>query len=176
MIARRAELLCLHPSASSLRPLRGFLDARGEIRSAALQQAEEFEGHSCIFSLKRAPKTELIPLYFGKDLVKKALHALKSVIRLRSIRLWLEQRVTAHVFVCYLAYLLQSLLKYRFLPLNVSPEKALDELDTMYKAYLSDSRRELQISRIVTVTKKQEEILKAIDQKLLKKTKMSCSE
>jgi transposase len=156
--------------------LNKFLDARGEIRLAALQQAEEFEGYSCIFSLERVPKTELIPLYFGKDLVEKAFHTLKSVIRLRPIRHWLEQRVTAHVFICYLAYLLLSLLKYRLLPLNVSPEKALDELDTMYKVYLRDSKRKLQISRIVTVTKKQEEILKAIDRKLLTKTKMPRSE
>ena len=76
--------------------------------------------------------------------------------------------MNAHVFICYLAYLLLSLLKYRLLPLNVSPEKALDELDTMYKVYLRDSKRKLQISRVVTVTKKQEEILKAIDPKLLK--------
>jgi transposase len=148
--------------------LNKFLDARGEVRLAVLQQVEEFEGYSCIFSLKRVPKTELIPLYFGKDLVEKAFHTLKSVIRLRPIRHWLEQRVTAHVFICYLAYLLLSLLKYRLLPLNVSPEKALDELDTMYKVYLRDSKRKLQISRVVTVTKKQEEILKAIDRKLLK--------
>jgi transposase len=148
--------------------LNKFLDARGEIRLAALQQAEEFEGYSCVFSLKRVPKAELIPLYFGKDLVEKAFHTLKSVIRLRPIRHWLEQRVTAHVFICYLAYLLLSLLKYRLLHLNVSPEKALDELDTMYKVYLRDSKRKLQISRVVTVTKKQEEILKAIDPKLLK--------
>jgi hypothetical protein len=64
--------------------------------------------------------------------------------------------------------LLLSLLKYRLLHLNVSPEKALDELDTMYKVYLRDSKRKLQIARVVTVTKKQEEILKAIDPKLLK--------
>ena len=102
------------------------------------------------------------------DLVEKAVHALKSVIRLRPIRHWLEQRVTAHLFICYLAYLLLSLLKYRLLPLDISPEKALDELDTMYKVYLRDSKRKPQISRVVTVTNKQEEILKAIDPKLLK--------
>jgi hypothetical protein len=38
----------------------------------------------------------------------------------------------------------------------------------MYKVYLRDSKRKLQIARVVTVTKKQEEILKAIDPKLLK--------
>ena len=53
--------------------LNKFLDARGEVRLAALQQAEKFEGYSYIFSLKRVPKTELIPLYFGKKIDRKLL-------------------------------------------------------------------------------------------------------
>jgi transposase len=148
--------------------LEKFLDARGKVRLAVLRQAEQFDGYSCIFSLEPVPKTELIPLYFGNDLVEKAFHSLKSVIRLRPIRHWLEQRLTAHVFLCYLAYLLLSLLKYRLRPLDLSPEKALDELDTMYKVYLRDTKRKLQISRLVTLTKKQEDILKTIDHQLLK--------
>ena len=45
---------------------------------------------------------------------------------------------------------------------------ALDELDAMYSVYLRGSKRKLQISRVVTVTNEHEEILKAIDPKLLK--------
>jgi transposase len=148
--------------------LEKFLDARGEVRLAVLRQADEFDGYSCIFSLEPVPKTELVPLYFDKDLVEKAFHSLKGVIKLRPIRHWLEQRVTAHVFICYLAYLLLSLLKYRLRPLDLSPEKALDELDTMYKVYLRDKKHGFRISRVVTLTRKQEDILKRIDRKLLK--------
>lgn len=107
-------------------------------------------------------------LYFDKDVVEKAFHAIKGVIKLRPIRHWLEQRVTAHVFICYLAYLLLSLLKYRLRPLDLSPENALDELDTMYKVYLRGAKHQFQLFRVVTLTKKQEEILKTIDRKLLK--------
>jgi transposase len=120
------------------------------------------------FPLKPVPNTELIPPYFGKDLVEKAFHTLKRLIGLRPIRHWLDDRPSAHVFIRYLACLLQSLLKCRLLPLNVSLEKALDELGTMYKVHFHDPKRKLQISRVVTVTNEQEEILNAIDPKLLK--------
>jgi hypothetical protein len=148
--------------------LEKFFDARGQVRLSALRQAEEFEGYSGIFSLDPMPKTELVPLYFDKDLVEKAFHSLKGVVKLRPIRHWLAERVIAHVFICSLAYLLLSLLQYRLRPVGLSPEKALDELDTMYKVYLRDPKRGFQISRVVTLTKKQEDILKTIDRKLLK--------
>src|SRR5205807_2488175 len=77
-------------------------------------------------------------------------------------------RVTAHVFICYLAYLLLSLLKFRLRPLALSPQQTLDELHTMYKVYLRDAKHGFQISRVVTLSKKQEAILKTIDRKLLK--------
>jgi len=53
-------------------------------------------------------------------------------------------------------------------PLTLSPQQALDELHTVYKVYLRDAKHGFQISRVVTLSKKQETILKAIDRKLLK--------
>jgi len=38
----------------------------------------------------------------------------------------------------------------------------------MYKVYLRDTKKQFRISRVVTLTKKQETILKCIDSKLLK--------
>ena len=90
-----------------------------------------------------------------------------GVIKLQPIRHWLAPRVVAHVFICYLAYLLLSLLKYRLQSQGISPEAALDELETMYKVYLRDDNNIFKISRVVTLSKKQESILKAVDRKLL---------
>ena len=100
--------------------------------------------------------------------MEKAFRSLKGVVKLQPIRHWLAQRVTAHVFICYLAYLLLALLKFRLRPLALSPQQALDELHTMYKVDLRDAKHGFQISRVVTLSKKQETILKAIDRKLLK--------
>ena len=148
--------------------LRKYFDRRGKLKPLALDQTEEFDGCSCIFSTHPLAKEQLVRLYFDKDIVEKAFNALKSVIKLQPVRHWLAQRVIAHVFICYLSYLLLSLLKFRLKALEISPEAALEELNSMYKVYLRDSKNVFKISRVVTLTKKQEAILKAIDPKLLK--------
>jgi len=147
--------------------LQKYFDRRGKLKTTLLAQTEEFDGYSCIFSTHPWPKEQLMHLYFDKDLVEKAFRALKSVIKLQPIRHWLAQRVIAHVFICYLAYLLLSLLKFRLKALAISPEAALQELDTMYKVYLRDAKKGFKISRVVALTKQQENILKAIDRRLL---------
>ena len=65
-------------------------------------------------------------------------------------------------------YLLLSLLKFRLKELEISPEAALDELKSMYKVYLRDSKNVFKMTRVVTLTKRQELILKTIDKELLK--------
>ena len=126
--------------------------------------------YSCIFSTRGLSKEDIVRLYFDKDLIEKAFRTLKGVPRLQPVRHWLYKRVIAHVFVCYLAYLLLSLLKYNLRKISVSPEEALSELSTMYKVYLKDAKKQFRISRFVTLTKRQEDILKCIDPKLLAKT------
>ena len=59
-------------------------------------------------------------------------------------------------------------LQYRLKPTGLSPEEALDELSTMYKVYLQDSKQVHRLSRVVTLTRRQETILKAINPALLK--------
>jgi len=101
-------------------------------------------------------------------LVEKAFQSLKGVIKIQPIRHWLYNRVIAHVFVCYLAYLLLTLLKVKLHKTGLSPVAALEELDSMYKVYMRDTEKEFKISRVVTLTKKQELILKTVNKKLLK--------
>ncbi len=145
-----------------------FFDGRGQILDALVAEAEEFDGYSCIFSSRDLSKKALVHLYFDKDLIEKAFRTLKGVTRLQPIRHWLYNRVIAHVFICYLSYLLLSLLKYHLRQISVSPEEALRELSTMYKVYMKDTKKQFKISRLVTLTKKQEEILKCINPNLLK--------
>lgn len=149
--------------------LARYFDKNGQVLGRTLDQVEEFDGYySCIFSTQPLPKDQLVRLYFDKDLVEKAFRALKGVVKLQPIRHWLSQRVIAHVFICYLAYLLLALLKYRLKPTGISPEEALDELSTMYKVYLQDSKQVHRLSRVVTLTRRQETVLKAINPALLK--------
>ena len=54
----------------------------------------------------------------------------------------------------------------------MSFQTALDELDGLYRVYLKDPKTGFKLGRLVALTKKQEQILRAVDKSLLKK----CSE
>src|SRR5437879_11009008 len=170
--SRRDEILYaqkLLAQGQAIKPgLERFFDSRGHLRTAQLTAAEEFDGYSCLFSTRSLPLDQMLSLYFNKDIIEKAFRSLKGITQLRPVRHWLAERVRAHVFLCYLAYLLLSLLRYHLRNTEFTAEKALIELSTMYKVYLRDSQHRFHLSRTVALTKNQELILKAIDKALLK--------
>ena len=170
--SRRDEVLNaqkLLAQGKSIKPgLERFFDSQGHLLPRKLAEAEEFDGYSCIFCTRPLPQEKMLSLYFDKDLVEKAFRSLKGITQLRPVRHWLAERVHAHVFLCYLAYLLLALLQYRLRKTDFTAESALLELGTMYKVYLRDAKNRFQLSRVVTLTRKQELILKAIDRSLLK--------
>jgi len=148
--------------------LEKYFSSSGKILEGVVHRAEEFDGFSCIFSTCPMSKEDLIHLYFDKDIVEKAFRTIKGIARLQPIRHWLYNRVKAHVFICYLSYLLLSILHNRLKKIGISAEEALIELETMYKVYLRDSKKGFAVDRIVTLSKRQELILKAVDKRLLK--------
>jgi transposase len=149
--------------------LEKYFITKGRLDYTTITESEEFDGYSCIFTtMSSLKKDELVRLYFDKDVVEKAFRTIKGITRLQPIRHWLYNRVIAHVFICYLAYLLLSIIQLRLRKLDITAEEALIELGSMYKVYLRDNKKNFRISRIVTVTKRQELILKAINKKLLK--------
>jgi len=87
---------------------------------------------------------------------------------LRPVRHWLAEQVHAHIFICYLAYLLLSLLQYRLRNTEFTARSAVLELATMYKVYLRSAQHRCKLSRVVAPTKTQQTILKTIDRALLK--------
>ncbi len=148
--------------------LENFFYKTGNLNRKAIADAEEFDGFSFVFSTKTIPTKEIMELYFhDKDIVEKAFQSLKGIVKLRPIRHWLYNRVTAHVFICYLSYLLLSLLKIKLNKMNMSPVEALRELESLYKVYIRDTKKGFKLTRTVALTKSQEKILKAIDKKLV---------
>ena len=148
--------------------LEKYLSPSGRVRKNELEVAEEFDGYSCIFSTKNITNKEVVRLYFEKDIVEKAFKSLKGVVNLRPICHWLYNRVISHVFICYLSYLLLSVLKLKLKEIGISSEKAMKELGGVYKIYLSNSKK-YEFSKIVTFTKSQEKILKSVNKELLRK-------
>ena len=147
--------------------LEPFFTNANKMNLKKVEQAEELDGFSFIFSTKKYSSNEILRLYYkDKDIAEKAFRSLKGIVKIQPIRHWLYNRVVAHVFICYLAYLLLSLLKIKLRKLEISPVQALAELDSLYRVYLKDKKRDFNIARTVTLSKRQEDILKSIDKKL----------
>jgi len=151
--------------------LHQYFDKNNQLMMDKIEAALVFCGYTVIFTTSSDSKEDIVKIYFDKDVVEKAFQSLKGVTKLRPIRHWLYNRVVAHIFICYLSYLLLSLLKLKLKKLDLSPVEALSQLDTMYKVYLKDEKKGFEISRVVTLSKIQEKILKSISKNILEKTK-----
>jgi len=165
-IQNAKKLLCKKKTIKA--GLEKYFNNNGDILIDVVSKAEEFDGFSCLFSTRLLSKEEVIKLYFNRNIIERSFKTLKGIVRLQPIRHWLYNRVTAHVFICFLSYLLLTLLEYHLRKIPMTAEEALDELSSMYKVYLRDARKNFQLSRVVTLTKKQEVILKRVNKSLLK--------
>ena len=139
-----------------------------KINEKELLESQKYDGYSVLFSTKDLEIDRIVKPYFEKDKVEKAFRSLKSILGLKPIKHWLEERVKSHIFICYLSYLLISLLDYKLKDMEVNALTAIDKLSTAYKVYLRDTKTNNEFEKIVTLTKEQEKIMKAVDKKILK--------
>ena len=140
----------------------------GRLLNARLIEAAKSDGISLIFTNTKISLEEVVKGYFDKDVVEKSFQALKGVINLRPVRHWLYNRVEAHVFICYLACLLLSVLKDKVRDLEISAVAALRDLDGLYRIYLRDPKSGFKLGKLVALTKNQENILRKVNKRLLK--------
>lgn len=167
-VYRSQEKIRKHKEVSE--GIKEYFNSDGTIDEKAILEAQKYDGYSVIFSTKDISMEEIVKPYFEKDMVEKAFRSLKSILGLKPIKHWLEERVKAHVFICYLSYLLLSLLQSKLRKLNISAVKALDILSTSYKVHLRNKKTKNEFTKTVILTKEQEKILKMIDKKLIPKS------
>ncbi len=150
--------------------LKKYFSENGNVLDSKITEEAKYDGISILFSTKKMESSELVKKYFDKDTVEKAFACLKGVVKIRPVRNWISERVKTHIFICYLSYLLLSILDYKLKKKNVrvSSVEALNQLETMYKIYLKDSRNGNEFIKTVMLTKPQEQILKAVSKKLTK--------
>lgn len=148
--------------------IKEFLNLDNTINEKAILKIQKYDGYSVIFSTKNLSVEEIVKPYFEKDRIEKAFRSLKSILGLKPIRHWLEERVKAHVFICYLSYLLLSLLESKLKKIDISAIKALDKLSTAYKVSIKNKRTKTEFEKVVTLVKEQEQIIRAVDKKILK--------
>jgi transposase len=146
--------------------LRKYIQGH-KINHRALQLAERYDGISVIFSTRNLKPEDMVKGYFDKDRLEKTFRCLKSFLEMDKVRFWLPQRVRGHIFICHLAYLLVSVLDLKLKESGISAIDALETMESMYKVYLSDPKSKNKFVKTVTLSKKQEEILRRVNPLLL---------
>jgi transposase len=142
-----------------------------EINYSALKKAELVDSVYCILCTRKdMKKEEIIKAYFEKDRIEKAFRTLNGIVEIRPVRHWLSNRVKVHVFICYLSYLLLTVLEHKLRDSNIkdergkllTAERCLEELSTVYKVVMQDKLNKNTFERIVVFSKLQKKILKAL--------------
>ncbi|MDP6626692.1 MAG: IS1634 family transposase [Methanopyri archaeon] len=109
---------------------RGGRRLRWERDEAAMREREQMDGkYVLITTLGLSPKGNL-EVYRGRDPVERAFRIIKQVIRIRPIWNRKEEHIKAYLFICFLSYLLMSLLQLelRKVEPDLSAVKALKKL------------------------------------------------
>ena len=122
----------------------------------------EFVGYSLIFHNTNLKPNVIVKKYFDKDVVERSFRTMKGDVQLHPIRLWIPQRVTAHIKICYLCMCVLSLIKFKCRKINSSPIEILNELQSIYKVNLIHSTTKQKFSKVVTLSNNQKNILKAL--------------
>jgi len=81
------------------------------------------------------PPKDVLEIYRSRDVVEHAFRITKETIMIRPIRNRMEEHAKAHLFICFLAYLLISLIELegrRHLP-GITGVKFLDKLRVLTK-------------------------------------------
>jgi len=145
-----------------------YFNKDNTINENKILEAQKYDGYNVLFSTKDLSIQEIVKPYFEKDKVEKAFRSMKSILGLKPIKHWLEERVKSHIFICYLSYLLISLLEQKLKKTEISSITALDKISTAYKVCLKNKKNKNSFEKIVTLSKEQETIIKAVDKKILK--------
>jgi transposase len=125
----------------------------------ASDQDVKFVGYSLLFHNTNLSIDKVVKKYFDKDIVERSFRTMKGDVQLHPIRLWLPNRVKAHIKICYLSMCILSLMKYKCSSLNISAIEILNELKTIYKINLKHSITKATITKVVTQTNQQKKIL-----------------
>src|SRR3990167_7738866 len=72
-----------------------------------------------------------------------------------------------HIFICYISYLLLSLLEIKIKKIEISGVEALEKLSTSYRVHLKNKKTKVEFTKTVILNKIQEKIIKTVNKKLI---------
>lgn len=131
---------------------------------AAWDRRRQADGLALLVAHPELPgtATDLVSLYFEKDVVEKDFQTIKSAIELRPIHHRTDVKLRAHVTVCMLALLLQRILAERLratVP-GVSARAALERLETVHLNRMASGKAEFHT--ITQLNHQQQSLLAAL--------------
>ncbi len=125
----------------------------------ATDEDVKYVGYSLIFHNTTLSIEKVVKKYFDKDIVERSFRTMKGEVQLHPIRLWLPNRVDAHIKICYLSMCILALIQYKCKSLELSAGKVLEELSTIYKVNMKHSSTKASISKVITQSNQQKKIL-----------------
>jgi len=106
--------------------------------------------------------SEIISLYFGKDVIEKIFNCIKNWLDLQPVRHFDEGIVDVYVFICYLAYLGLALYKHHLGATGwEGVQESLNELGRIRKTTLAFGEKK--IDKVNVLTKEQKDIFKKLE-------------
>jgi len=114
---------------------RGGRRLKWELDEAAIKEEEILDGRYWLVTTLEVPPKNVIETYRARDAVERGFRITKETIKIRPIWNRTEQHIKAHLFICFLAYLLYSLLELeaRRQIAGISGNKTLDKLRILTK-------------------------------------------
>lgn len=114
---------------------RGGRRLKWELNDAAIKEEELLDGRYWLVTTLGASPKKVIETYRARDAVERGFRTTKETIKIRPIWNRTEQHIKAHLFVCFLAYLLVSLaeLEARRQIAGITGVKALERLKRFTK-------------------------------------------
>ncbi|RZN39587.1 MAG: IS1634 family transposase [Methanophagales archaeon ANME-1-THS] len=140
-------------------------------RDDKIADAERLDGKYALMSTRTTMSAkELISAYYDKDGIEKAFCCSKQPIGLRPIRHWLDGRVKAHIFICYLSYLLMKTLEYLLKKggLKVNAENSLKQLSRVKYVVVTNPDGAIITSKLSIPSREQREIMDVLGVEYIK--------
>ena len=131
-------------------------------RDDKIADAERLDGKHALMSTRTTMSAkEIISAYYNKDGIEKAFCCIKQPIGLRPIRHWLDGRVKAHIFICYLSYLLMKTLEHMLKKggLKMNAENALKQLGKVKYVVVSNPKGDVSTSKLSIPSRVQRQIM-----------------
>ena len=90
---------------------RGGRRLKWELNQEAIKEEEILDGRYWLMTTLDVSPKEVLDLYRSRDAVDRGFRITRETIKIRPIWSRMERHIKAHLFVCFIAYLLYSLLE-----------------------------------------------------------------